>query len=185
MDLCWQSNVSAFKYAVEVFLYGLCLWGFPSSLNGKKICLQCSRPGFNPCVRKIPWRRALQPTPVFLPGEFHGQRSLSGYTVHEVEKSRTQLSNFHFLGSFMSCLRGLSYSKVIQCLPIFSILFFFSILFWTSGAELTWSYSLPPQFILHIVIIGSYKAYFFKDSLFSLFSTPIPPSHYKHLLWFV
>ena len=29
---------------------------------------------------KIPWRRAWQPTPVFLPGEFHGQRSLAGYS---------------------------------------------------------------------------------------------------------
>ena len=35
--------------------------------------------GFNPWVRKIPWRRAWQPTPVFLPGESHGQRSLVGY----------------------------------------------------------------------------------------------------------
>ena len=34
-----------------------------------KVCLQCSRPGFNPCVGKIPWRGAWQPTPVFLPGE--------------------------------------------------------------------------------------------------------------------
>ena len=31
-------------------------------------------------VRKIPWRREWQPTPVFLPGEFHGQRSLVGYS---------------------------------------------------------------------------------------------------------
>ena len=30
-------------------------------------------------VRKIPWRRAWLPTPVFLPGEFYGQRSLAGY----------------------------------------------------------------------------------------------------------
>ena len=35
---------------------------------------------FNPWVRKIPWRRAWQPTPVFLPGEYHGQRSLAGYS---------------------------------------------------------------------------------------------------------
>jgi len=35
---------------------------------------------FSPWVRKIPWRRAWQPTPVFLPGEFHGQRSLAVYT---------------------------------------------------------------------------------------------------------
>ena len=34
------------------------------------------RCGFDPCVRKIPWRRKWQPTPVFLPGESHGQRSL-------------------------------------------------------------------------------------------------------------
>ena len=34
----------------------------------------------NPWVGKIPWRRAWQPTPVFLPGESHGQRSLAGYS---------------------------------------------------------------------------------------------------------
>ena len=37
-------------------------------------------PGFNPWVGKIPWRREWLPTPVFLPGEFHGQRSLMGYS---------------------------------------------------------------------------------------------------------
>ena len=35
---------------------------------------------FDPWVEKIPWRRAWQPTPVFLPGESHGQRSLVGYS---------------------------------------------------------------------------------------------------------
>jgi len=35
---------------------------------------------FNPWVRKIPWGREWQPTPVFLPGEFHGLRSLVGYS---------------------------------------------------------------------------------------------------------
>jgi len=39
------------------------------------------RCGFDPWVRKIPWRRAWQPTPVFLPGESHGQRSLVGYSL--------------------------------------------------------------------------------------------------------
>ena len=34
---------------------------------------------FDPWVRKIPWRRAWPPTPVFLSGESHGQRSLAGY----------------------------------------------------------------------------------------------------------
>ena len=40
---------------------------------------RCRRRGFDPWVRKTPWRRAWQPTPVFLPGKFHGQRSLVGY----------------------------------------------------------------------------------------------------------
>ena len=38
-----------------------------------------SRPGFNPWVRKILWRTEWPPTPVFLPGELHGQRSLASY----------------------------------------------------------------------------------------------------------
>ena len=49
------------------------------------------RHGFNPWVRKIPWRRGWQPTPVFLPGESHGQKSLVGYTVHRVTMSQTQM----------------------------------------------------------------------------------------------
>ena len=39
-----------------------------------------SIPEFNPWVGKILWRRAWQPTAVFLPGEFNGQRSLVGYS---------------------------------------------------------------------------------------------------------
>jgi len=59
--------------------------GFPGGTSGKEPSCQCSRQkrhGFGPWVRKIPWRRARQLTPVFLPGESHGQRSLTGYTVH-------------------------------------------------------------------------------------------------------
>ena len=44
-----------------------------------RICLQCRKPGFDPWVEKIPWRREWQPTPVFLPGELNRQRSLVGY----------------------------------------------------------------------------------------------------------
>ena len=36
--------------------------------------------GFDPCVGKIPWNRKWQPNPLFLPGKFHGQRSLAGYS---------------------------------------------------------------------------------------------------------
>ena len=44
---------------------------------------------FDPQVRKIPWRRAWQPTPVFLPGESHGQRSLVGYSPWGRKQSDT------------------------------------------------------------------------------------------------
>jgi len=42
--------------------------------------LRKGSPGFDPWVRKIPWRREWKPTPVFLPGECHGQRSLAAYS---------------------------------------------------------------------------------------------------------
>ena len=57
--------------------------GFPGGASGKEPACQCRRPkrhGLDPWVRKIPWRSAWQPTPVFLPGEFHGQKSLAGYS---------------------------------------------------------------------------------------------------------
>ena len=56
------------------------IWDFPGGSDGKSICLQSGRPGFDPWVGKIPWRRKWQPIPVFLPGKSHGQRSLVGYS---------------------------------------------------------------------------------------------------------
>ena len=50
--------------------------GFPLWLTWWGIWLQCGRPGFDPWVGKIPWRRERLPTPVFWPGEFHGLYSL-------------------------------------------------------------------------------------------------------------
>ena len=51
-----------------------------------RICLKYKRPGFNPWVGKILWKREWLVTSVFLPGELHGKRSLAGYTVHGVAK---------------------------------------------------------------------------------------------------
>ena len=61
---------------------------FPSEVTnadykqGPKVvqCCQCWTHGFSPWAGKMPWRRKWQPTPVFLPGESHGQRSLGGYS---------------------------------------------------------------------------------------------------------
>ena len=66
--------------------------GFPSGSDGKEPACQCrqgQRQGINPWVRKIPWRRKWQLAPVFLPGEFHGQRSLEGYSPQGCKESDT------------------------------------------------------------------------------------------------
>ena len=55
----------------------------PTWLSGKEStcqCRRCKRFGFDSSVRKIPWSRKWQPTPVFLSGKFRGQRSLVGYS---------------------------------------------------------------------------------------------------------
>ena len=56
------------------------LTGLPRWLGGKESTSPCRRHGFNPWVGKIPWRRKWQSSPVFLPGESHGQRNLGGYS---------------------------------------------------------------------------------------------------------
>ena len=68
---------------------------FPHGSDGKRICLQCRRPGFNPWVGKILWRRKWQPTPVLLPGKFHGWRSLIGYRSWGCKETR--LSDLTFI----------------------------------------------------------------------------------------
>ena len=67
--------------------------GLPWWLRWLGVCLQCGRPGFDPWVGKIHWRRKWQSTPVLLPGKSHGQRSLVGYSPW-VAKSWTRLSDF-------------------------------------------------------------------------------------------
>ena len=52
--------------------------GLPRWLSGKESACKASRPGYNPCVGMTPWSRKWQPTPVFLPGESYGQKSLVG-----------------------------------------------------------------------------------------------------------
>ena len=55
--------------------------GFPGGWDGKESAHSEEDPGrLSSWVRKIPWRREWQPTPIFLPGESHGQRNLAGYS---------------------------------------------------------------------------------------------------------
>jgi len=82
-----------------------------SSFRWERICLQCRRPRFNPWVGKMPWRREWQPTPVFLPEKFHGQRSLEGYSPWGSKESDTteRLS----LSSHPSSLEVLIYRVIL------------------------------------------------------------------------
>ena len=85
-----EGNWSGEKQVPE---YGdLSLWGgLPWWLRRWSVCLQCRRPGFNPWLRKIPWRRKWQPTPVLLPGKFHGWRSLVAYSPRHESDTTEQL----------------------------------------------------------------------------------------------
>ena len=82
-SLGWEDSLEE-GMATHSSILGLPLW-----LSWLGICLQFGRPGFDPWVGKIPWRREQLPTPVFWPGEFHG-------LVHGVAKSWTWLNDFHF-----------------------------------------------------------------------------------------
>ena len=79
----WVQVVICISSSSLSLLSRIPLLGFPGGTSGKGPACQCrrpKRPGFDPWVGKIPWRRAWQPTPVFLSGESHGQRSLARYS---------------------------------------------------------------------------------------------------------
>ena len=72
------------------------------------MCRRCRRPRFNPWVRKILWRKEWQPTLVFLPAEFHRQRSLSCYSPwgHKESDMTEKIILFPFHGdhSYQYCI---------------------------------------------------------------------------------
>ena len=97
----------------------LCLLG---GSDGKKIFLQCRTPGFDPWVGKMPWRRKLLTTPVFLPGEFHGQRNIVSYSPW-ITKSWTWLCNQHtLLWHICLYLSQRTFSSLFPIVPQFPIL---------------------------------------------------------------
>ena len=63
-----------------LWLQVLFLLGLPRWFSGKESTCQFRKHEFDPWVRRIPWRREWLSTPLFLPGESHGQRSLVGYS---------------------------------------------------------------------------------------------------------
>ena len=104
-----------------------CLWSFPSGSAGKEPNCQCrryKRHEFYPLVGKIPWKRKWQPTPVFLPGKSHEQRSLAGYSPrgHKESDTTERLNNKEMLCGplapgmlLFAALIGYSLSLQVTC----------------------------------------------------------------------
>ena len=111
--LNFQTLIFTFKMICILLLY-LVQKLKPRWLKGKEFscqCRRCRRPGFDPWVEKIPWRRKWLPIPVFLPGKSHGERSLVG--PWGWQKSLTRLSDFSF-GLFWQKIRFLTKSACLQ-----------------------------------------------------------------------
>ena len=81
-SLFWRSSLKMHCYVMEYVWVSLVA-------QTVRILLQRKRLGFISWVGKIPWRREWLPTPVFLPGENHGQRSLAGYSPWGCKESDT------------------------------------------------------------------------------------------------
>ena len=84
----------------------LCLINIFPGGSDSRVCLQCRRPGFDPWVGKIPWRRKWQPTPVIFPGKSYGWRSLAG-TVPSMGSQRVG----HDWANSLSLFRGILLSN--------------------------------------------------------------------------
>ena len=80
------------QFHSQVFSLEKCKLCLPRWLSGKESTSQCRRSKFDPWVGKLPWSRKWQPTPTFLPGKSHGQRSLAGYSLWGCKKVRHNLA---------------------------------------------------------------------------------------------
>ena len=95
----WSRTPSLGNFALMIFklIDEACLYygDFPGGTSGKEPTCQSrrhKRRGFDPWVGKMAWRRTWQPTPVVLPGEYHGQKSLVGYSPSRLHHNLTQVS---------------------------------------------------------------------------------------------
>ena len=85
---------------------------FPGGTSGKESayqCRRCQRCVFSPSVEKIPWSRKWQPTPVFLPGEFHGQRFIILSTQMKNKHTQNKDNIFNLTVQYLE-----KYSSTVQ-----------------------------------------------------------------------
>ena len=86
---------------------------------------ETQRPDLDPWVGKIPWTRKWQPTPAFLPGKFHGQRSLVGYSPwgrKESDTTELTCAHTHYLEALKSWFCYLSLPRLTRLLTHIGLL---------------------------------------------------------------
>ena len=94
--------------------------GFPGGASGKELICQSRRHQrcrFNPWVGKIPWRRKWYPTPIFLLGESHGQKSLADYSPWGLQRA-----GHDWASENISCKRVPSISQFLFLLHYLTLL---------------------------------------------------------------
>ena len=90
--------------------------GFPGGTSGKEPACQCRRCKFDALGQEDPWRRKWQPTPVFLPGKFHGQRSLGVYSPWSCRVRHDWATEYTYLNSTTICNTTSFFTWFVYCL---------------------------------------------------------------------
>ena len=121
-------------------------------VKGLSRCLQCKEPACqcrsqkrcwsDPQIRKIPWRRVWQPTPVFLPGKSHGQRSLESYSQWGRKELDTTEATQH-----MTLLTKPDFIQISSVVPFLS-----HDSIWHTTLHLVMS---PPSLLIFTLILSS------------------------------
>ena len=100
------------------------LQGLPRELRFHLLMLEAQETGFDPWVRTIPWRRKWQPTPVFLPGKSHEQKSLAGYSPwnlrrvgHNLVTEQQQLNTYVWLFIVFPPIHAFRFYENIDTVP--------------------------------------------------------------------
>ena len=131
----------------------VCGWGFPGSSAEKNLsAMQETR--LDPWVGKIPWRRKWQPTPLFLPGKSHGQRSLEGYSPWGRKRVRDDLATKQQPRLFWCHMEVATETVWPTELKIFTIIFLME--------KVCWSFSM---YLLFLLLSLAWINLIFNDSI--------------------
>ena len=101
--------VHAGNYLHSISLYQVLQMGFPGGSAGKESACNAGAKGevgSIPGLGRFPWRKNWQPTPVFLPGESHGQRNLAGYSLWGRKRVRHNLMTKQQKTTWIPCIPG-------------------------------------------------------------------------------